>query len=141
MIPLGIAYAVIYYFLFRFLIVKFNLKTPGREDEDEDTKLYTKADYQAKNADGTAATSGPLKGTDRANAIISALGGADNLVRVDNCATRLRLEVKDSSVVNDAALKATGAVGVLKKGEGVQVIYGPTVSIIKTEMEETLGRD
>lgn len=141
MIPLGIAYAVIYYFLFRFLIVKFNLKTPGREDEDEDTKLYTKADYQSKNADGTAATSGQLKGTDRANAIISALGGADNLVRVDNCATRLRLEVKDSSVVNDAALKATGAVGVLKKGEGVQVIYGPTVSIIKTEMEETLGRD
>ncbi len=142
MIPLGIAYSVIYYFLFRFLITKFDLKTPGREDDDEEMKLYTKADYQAKNADGKASSaSGALKGTERANAIITALGGADNLVRVDNCATRLRLEVKDSSIVDDAALKATGAVGVLKKGEGVQVIYGPTVSIIKTEMEESLGRD
>ncbi len=141
MIPLGIAYSVIYYFLFRFLITKFDLKTPGREDDDEDTKLYTKADYQAKNNDTNTKSSGALKGTDRANAIINALGGADNLVRVDNCATRLRLEVKDSTIVDDAALKATGAVGVLKKGEGVQVIYGPTVSIIKTEMEEALGRD
>ncbi len=142
MIPLGLVYSVIYYFLFRFLIVKMNLKTPGREDDDQETQLYTKADYQAKNAGNKAnAGGGALKGTDRANAIIEALGGADNLIRVDNCATRLRLEVKDSNVVNDAALKSTGAIGVLKKGQGVQVIYGPTVSIVKTEIEEALGRD
>ncbi|RRD40887.1 PTS glucose transporter subunit IIA [Leptotrichia sp. OH3620_COT-345] len=141
MIPLGMVYSVVYYFLFRFLIIKMNLKTPGREDDDEEMKLYTKADYQAKNSENKNTASGSLKGSERANAIIAALGGADNLVRVDNCATRLRLEVKDSSVVDDAALKSTGALGVLKKGEGVQVIYGPSVSIVKTEMEEALGRD
>lgn len=135
MIPLGITYSVVYYFLFKFLILKFNLKTPGREDDNVETQLYTKADYQAKSNKEKQ----NVKGTERANAIIEALGGANNLVRVDNCATRLRLEVKDSAVVNEPALKATGAVGVLKSGTGVQVIYGPIVSIVKTEMEEVLG--
>lgn len=122
LVPLiGIPWFFVYYFLFTFLIKKFNFKTPGREDEDL-----------------TAATS-TGNASDRAQTIITALGGTDNLTTVDCCATRLRVSVRDSEIVDEALLKETGAKGVVIKGNGIQVIYGPHVTIIKNEITEIVG--
>lgn len=118
-IMIGIVWFFLYYFTFTFLIRKFNFKTPGREEKMEAVVAN--------------------QGFDRANAIISALGGTANLVNVDNCATRLRVTVKDSEQVDESELKRTGSKGLVKKGNGVQVIYGPQVSVIKNEIEEVLG--
>lgn len=141
-IPVGIVYFFLYYFIFTFLIKKYNLKTPGREDDDTETKLYTKADVQARDAaaKGQAAAGGTASGVDTVSQTITrALGGTKNITSIDNCATRLRCTVEDSSIVNDAALKATGAVGVIKKGKGVQVVYGPQVAVIKANLEDYLS--
>ena len=131
MIPIvGIAYFIIYFFLFRFMIRKLDYVTPGRENELEETKLYTRADYNEKKASEAA-------GGDQISAmILDGLGGKDNVVNVDCCATRLRVTVKDIEKVSDTTLKASGAAGVIKSGSGVQVIYGPRVSVIKSELEE-----
>ncbi|TLG77054.1 PTS transporter subunit EIIC [Culicoidibacter larvae] len=126
----GAVYSVIYYFVFKFIILKFNLQTPGREADDEESKLYTRADYNEKQAGGS-----------RAEQIIAGLGGAANIVNVDACATRLRLSVHDEQLVDETALKATGAAGVLKTKGAVQVVYGPQVSVIQSEVSESLGRD
>lgn len=135
-IPVGIVYFFLYFFIFKFLIKKFNLKTPGREDDDEETKLYTKADVNArKEAEKGAVSAQP----NALSAIITkGLGGAANISDVDCCATRLRVTVKDSAQVDEAVLKQSGAAGVIKKGKGVQVIYGPRVSVIKSDLEEYL---
>ena len=134
-IPVGIVYFFLYYFIFSFLIKKFNLKTPGREDDDEETKLYTKADVNAKKAEAKAGAAG----TDElSQAIANGLGGKKNITSVDCCATRLRCSVAKSELVNEKLLKATGAVGVIKKGQGVQVIYGPQVAVIKSNLETYL---
>ena len=130
-IPLGIAFFLVYYFLFSFLIKKFNFKTPGREEGSQETKLYTKADYNARKAEGNQ--------QDETSATITqGLGGADNIKDVDCCATRLRVTVHDGGKVNQDVLKTTGAAGVMQKGEGVQVVYGPQVNIIKAHLEEYL---
>ncbi len=135
-IPVGIVYFFLYFFIFKFLIKKFNLKTPGREDDDEETKLYTKADVNArKEAEKGAVSTQP----NALSAMITkGLGGAANISDVDCCATRLRVTVKDSAQVDEAVLKQSGAAGVIKKGKGVQVIYGPRVSVIKSDLEEYL---
>lgn len=135
-IPVGIVYFFLYFFIFKFLIKKFNLKTPGREDDDEETKLYTKADVNArKEAEKGAVSAQP----NALSAMITkGLGGAANISDVDCCATRLRVTVKDSVQVDEAVLKQSGAAGVIKKGKGVQVIYGPRVSVIKSDLEEYL---
>ena len=135
-IPVGIVYFFLYFFIFKFLIKKFNLKTPGREDDDEETKLYTKADVNArKEAEKGAVSTQP----NALSAMITkGLGGAANISDVDCCATRLRVTVKDSAQVDEAVLKQSGAAGVVKKGKGVQVIYGPRVSVIKSDLEEYL---
>ena len=134
----GIGYFVVYYFLFSFLIKKFNLKTPGREDDaNAEVKLYTKADVNAKK--GKASSKGKNASDDELSiAIVHGLGGKSNIESVDNCITRLRCVVVDSKKVKDDVLKATGAAGVIKSGSGVQVIYGPKVSIIKSNLEEYL---
>lgn len=130
-LPLGIAFFLVYYFLFSFLIKKFNFKTPGREEGSQETKLYTKADYNARKAEGSQ--------QDETSATITqGLGGADNIKDVDCCATRLRVTVHDGGKVNQDVLKTTGAAGVIQKGEGVQVVYGPQVNIIKAHLEEYL---
>ncbi|MBQ2533661.1 MAG: PTS transporter subunit EIIC, partial [Lachnospiraceae bacterium] len=129
----GIGYFIVYYLLFSFLIKKFNLKTPGREDDDEETKLYTRADYNAKNA-------GLSKEDAVSDQIMKGLGGKKNIVSVDCCATRLRVTVDNADLVNDGMLKATGASGVVHKGQGVQVIYGPHVTIIKSNLEDYLEK-
>lgn len=135
-IPVGIVYFFLYFFIFKFLIKKFNLKTPGREDDDEETKLYTKADVNArKEAEKGVVSAQP----NALSAMITkGLGGAANISDVDCCATRLRVTVKDSAQVDEAVLKQSGAAGVIKKGKGVQVIYGPRVSVIKSDLEEYL---
>ena len=141
-IPVGIIYFVLYYVIFTVLIKKLNLKTPGREDDDEETKLYTKADVNAKReaAKGNADVSNnSINQSDELSAIITrGLGGAANIEDVDCCATRLRCTVRDPKLVDDALLKSTKASGVIHKGQGVQVIYGPGVTVIKANLEEYL---
>ncbi len=143
----GAVYFVIYYFLFKFLIARFNFKTPGREDDDSEVKLYSRSDVDAKTGRNTSAgsSSGAEGGgtatkvdedTMLAASVVKGLGGLDNITDVDNCITRLRTEVKDSSVVDDALLKATGASGVMKSGRGVQIIYGPRVTAVAHAVRE-----
>lgn len=129
-IPVGIVYFFLYYFIFSFLIKKFDFKTPGREDDDVETRLYTKADVNAARAAGNDGIS-PL--------ITQGLGGKKNISDVDCCATRLRITVIDPKLVDDATLKATGASGVVHKGNGVQVIYGPNVTVVKSNLEDYLA--
>jgi len=128
----GIGYFVVYYLLFTFLIKKFDLKTPGREDTDE-VKLYRRSDVEAKK-------NGKNADTDELSAMICrGLGGKKNISDVDCCATRLRCTVHKAELVNDALLKQTGASGVVHKGVGVQIIYGPRVTVIKSNLEDYLA--
>ena len=135
-IPVGVVYFFLYYFIFSWMIRHFDFKTPGREDDDEETKLYTKADYQAQQ--GGAGAGGAAAGDVKSAAIARGLGSKRNITSVDCCATRLRCSVADSSLVDEKLLKATGAVGVIVRGTGVQVIYGPQVAVIKSNLETYL---
>ncbi|MFQ3847995.1 glucose-specific PTS transporter subunit IIBC [Staphylococcus shinii] len=119
-IPIGIIWFIMYYFIFRFLITKFNFKTPGREDE---------------------VTTEAVEVTDRAQTIIKALGGKENIDVVDCCATRLRVTLNTDKEVDKSMLSATQARGVIRKGNGVQVIYGPHVTTIKNEVEALLENE
>lgn len=135
-VPVGVVYFFLYYFIFSFLIKKFNLKTPGREEEDEETRLYTKADVNAKRTGNGPEAGQTGAAVDQRSADIARfLGGKKNITSVDCCATRLRCLVERPELVDEKGLKATGAVGVIKKGQGVQVIYGPNVTVIKAELE------
>lgn len=136
-IPVGIVYFILYYVIFSFLIKKFNLKTPGREDDAGEVKLYTKADVNTRKAKETDAE-GAVSEDELSKDITMGLGGKKNIDTVDCCATRLRCTVVKPELVNDAALKATGASGVIHKGNGVQVIYGPHVTVIKSNLEDYL---
>lgn len=164
----GVFYFIIYYFLFSFLIKKLNLRTPGRFDDDE-VKLYKRSDVDAKKkgssgtdlgdtavseSDGVAGSkSGGSAGSDEGDgskgaianelsiAICKGLGGKDNISDVDCCATRLRCTVFNADLVNDSVLRMTGASGVVHKGNGVQIIYGPKVTVIKSDFEEFLESD
>ena len=138
-IPVGIIYFLLYYFIFKFMIRKFDFKTPGREEDDVETKLYTKADVNARKA-----AAGEVQASDSedpvSEVITRGLGGKKNISDVDCCATRLRCTIHDASRVNDSILKATGASGVVHKGNGVQVIYGPNVTVIKSNLEDYLEK-
>lgn len=135
----GLVYAVIYYFVFYFMITKFNYKTPGREADDEETKLYTRQDVNDrknkadKKSDGTVDTVSAL--------ILKGLGGKENISDVDCCATRLRITVINPDLVQDNLLKDSGASGVVRKGDGIQVIYGPQVSVVKSNLEDFMETD
>ena len=132
----GIGYFLVYYGLFYFLIKKFNYKTPGREDDSQEVKLYTRADVNAAKADKKE-NAGADK--DIVSAMIAkGLGGVDNISDVDCCATRLRCTVIDEKKVDEGVLKQSGAAGVICKGNGIQVIYGPKVSVIKSNLEDYL---
>lgn len=127
----GIVYFFVYYFVFSFLIKKMDLKTPGREPDSEEPKLYRRADVEAaKSSKNSEYEESPL--------IVAGLGGKKNISDVDCCITRLRITVFDSNKVVDATLKASGASGVIKKGNGIQVVYGPKVAVIKSKLEEYL---
>ena len=133
-VVVGAVYFVLYYIIFRFMISKFDYKTPGRDDAEE-VKLYTRADVNAR----SAASGSVPAGNDPVSAlIVEGLGGAANLSDVDCCATRLRCTVKDAALVKQDVLKASGASGVICKGNGVQVVYGPKVAVIKAKLEDYL---
>lgn len=136
-IPVGILYFFLYYFIFKFMIKKFDFKTPGREDDDVETKLYTKADVNARKE---AQSDGVASEDAMSEAITKGLGGKKNISDVDCCATRLRCTVHDAARVSDGILKATRASGVVHKGNGVQVIYGPNVTVIKSNLEDYLEK-
>ena len=125
-IPLGIAAFVIFYVVFRFAITKFNLTTPGREDEDADA---AEANITLANNDFTAIASG----------VLAAIGGKGNVANVDYCATRLRFEVKDSTAVDEKAVKAAGAAGVIRPSKNAcQVVIGPKVQFVYDELKKML---
>ena len=134
-ILVGAGYSVVYYFLFKTLIIKLNLKTPGREGEDEETKLYSKADFQAaKGLDGKDEI------VQKAPEVLAALGGEENAISIDACITRLRVEVKDKSKVDKEKLKALGAVGVVEVGNGIQAIFGAKADAYRHEINRILER-
>ena len=138
-IPVGIIYFILYFVIFSFLIKKLDLKTPGREDTEE-TKLYTKADYKARQEGGSQSSGQALSLEDEKSMLITrGLGGKKNISDVDCCATRLRCTVVDPEKVNESILKQTGPSGIIKKGQGIQIIYGPSVSVIKSNLEEYLA--
>ena len=138
-IPVGIIYFILYYVIFTFMIKKFDFKTPGREDDDTETKLYTKADVNARKEGGKAAGAAAVTSNDPVSELITrGLGGKKNIVDVDCCATRLRITVAEPDRVRDELLKQTDSRGIVKKGQGVQVIYGPHVTVIKAKLEEYL---
>lgn len=139
-IPVGIVYFFLYYGIFTYLIKKYDFKTPGREDDDVEMKLFTKADYKAREAAKKEGSGGAEPAADPVSQMITrGLGGAENITSVDCCATRLRCSVADSTLVNEKALKSTGAAGVIVKGTGVQVVYGPQVAVIKSNLEDYLA--
>ncbi len=141
----GVIYFAVYYLLFRFMIKKFNYITPGREELEGETKLYTRADYNEKKAAKKDTAKSEKQDAEKvsgslAEQIVSALGGAENIRNLDGCATRLRVTVVDLALVSEDGLKKAGALGVVRRGEGVQVIYGPRVTVIKSEVEEYLAK-
>ncbi len=140
----GIVYFIVYYFLFKYLITKFDFKTPGREEDDQDTKLYTRADVNAAKSNNVSIDKNIKDKNSKDEVsplIVRGLGGSDNISDVDCCATRLRITVINSELIKEEDLKASGAAGVIKKGNGVQVIYGPRVTVIKSNLEDYLTDD
>ncbi len=136
-VVVGVVYFVVYYFLFSFLITKMDLKTPGRDDSEE-VKLYRRSDVDARKKGGQGAENEVSEEDALSASICRGLGGKKNISDVDCCATRLRCTVHKSELVDDNLLKATGASGVVHKGNGVQVIYGPRVTVIKSNLEDYL---
>ena len=123
LIPIGLVFGVIYYVVFRFVITKFNLKTPGREDDDESEEVNVKL----ANNDYTQIASIILKG----------VGGKENVVSIDNCVTRLRLEIKDQAKVNEKVIKSAGVSGVIRPGKtSLQVIVGTQVQFVADEFKK-----
>ncbi len=145
-VVVGIFYFIVYYFVFRFLIKKMNYKTPGRGEEEE-IKLYTRKDVERKSVKEKHKDTKHTDTEENVSAsmlmsrdICFGLGGVDNISDVDCCATRLRCTVHKAELVNDILLKQTGASGVIHKGNGVQIIYGPKVTVIKSDLEEYISR-
>ncbi len=148
----GIGYFIVYYVLFYYLIRRFDLKTPGRDNNDE-VKLYRRSDVDARKHGENVGEQGSGNGRksdvfrnhspqmETSRLICEGLGGKANISDVDCCATRLRCTVYDAALVKEDILRASGASGVVKKGNGVQVIYGPKVSVIKSNLEDYLEGD
>ena len=137
LIPVILVYFFLYFVVFRFFILKWDLKTPGREADDEEMHLVSKDEY--RQATGVGLPGGipvPENYDQKSALILKGVGGSANLGDIDCCATRLRLTLKDTEKVDQALLKSTGASGVVVKGSGIQVIYGPSVTIVKSNFEE-----
>ncbi len=128
---IGLCYAAVYYLVFYFMITKLDLATPGREPDDTAPKLYRRSDVDAaKKAQNT------INSADTVSALIlKGLGYKDNISDIDCCATRLRVTVLDPEKIDDSLLKKSGASGVIRKGNGVQIIYGPRVSVVKSNLD------
>ncbi|PJN55922.1 PTS system glucose-specific EIICBA component [Paenibacillus sp. GM2FR] len=135
LLPVGLAFGVVYYLLFRILIVKLNLKTPGREDDDDLDPVSDDADTAAPSP------SGVVSNESKAAKVLQNIGGADNITSIDACITRLRLVVKDEKAVKDSELKKLGASGVMRLGQGaVQVVFGPQAESIKDDIKEIMKK-
>ena len=128
----GAFYAILYYVTFSFLIRKFRYRTPGREEEGEESRLYTRRDLEERGRKAEA--------EDTSAQILEGLGGRENIADLDCCATRLRVTVRNAALVREDLLSASGASGVLRKGDGVQIIYGPRVSVIRSHLEDYMSR-
>lgn len=140
LILVGLCYAVVYYFVFFFMIKKFNLMTPGRDEKEEQTKLYTKADFKLKNESDEDVYETLNNGIEEnTHIILKALGGENNIVSVDSCITRLRVEVKDKSKVDKDMLKVLGAAGIMEVGNGIQAIFGAKADRYKNALNDILG--
>ncbi|HIZ48803.1 MAG TPA: glucose PTS transporter subunit EIIB, partial [Candidatus Gemmiger excrementavium] len=139
----GLVEIVVMYFLFYVLITKLNLKTPGREDGDEVIDLAANAAEVKKQIKaGGKAASKKEADAEAARRIIEGLGGADNIVNATNCMTRLRVEVKDPTLVKDKEwFKPTGSAGLVTKGVTIQIIYGPRAGHMVSIVNDALGRD
>ena len=136
-IMVGLLFSLVWFIVFRFLITKFNFKTPGREEDEEEAKLYTKKDYREKQA---AVGGIPAGGSTLAAQILDYLGGAENILDVTNCATRLRVNVKDASLVHpEKDFKAIGTHGLSANGTAIQVIVGLRVPKVREEFETCLA--
>jgi maltose/glucose PTS system EIICB component len=131
-ILVGLIMFAVYFLVFRTLILKMNLKTPGREEGVEGATQTAPAELKLSAAPGTNAY--PLGET-----IVTALGGSGNIENVDNCYTRLRLVLKDPNVVDEQMLKETGSKGVIKSGNNVQVVYGLNVKSVRDQVDQKLG--
>lgn len=136
LIGMGVVFFVVYYLLFRFAITKFNMRTPGREPEDE-FESEEQANLEA-GASGATTTAVAAPAQTKAEQLIAAFGGRDNLVNVDACITRLRMEVADKSKVDQAQLKALGAAGVLEVGNSVQAVFGTQSEALKNDIRDVL---
>lgn len=136
-IVVGLIMSVLYFVIFRTLILKLDLKTPGREDDDEETRLYSKNDFQQKTTQPTnAVTEHTINAL--GEEIIEGLGGRENIETVDNCYTRLRVIVKNVDEIHEDKLKKTGAKGVVRHGNNVQVVYGLHVKKMREAVEAAL---
>ncbi|MGL5050840.1 MAG: PTS transporter subunit EIIC, partial [Fusobacteriaceae bacterium] len=141
-LAIGIAFIPVYYFVFTYCIQKFNLKTPGREDEDEDVKLYSKQDFKNKKdaKNGNMVVENAY--FDQAYSFLEALGGASNIEVVNNCATRLRVSVLDENLVEkDGTFRAAGAHGIVRKGKSFQIIVGLSVPQVRDCFEDLMNKD
>jgi PTS system N-acetylglucosamine-specific IIC component len=146
LIGMGVVFFVVYYVLFRFAITKWNLRTPGREPEtefeaEEEANLGDSADSVTAVAVGGAATAtitapAPAATDSKAEQLIAAFGGRENLVNVDACITRLRMEVADKSKVDQARLKSLGAAGVIEVGNSVQAVFGTDAEALKNDIND-----
>ena len=121
LIPIGVVVGIIYYIVFRFIIVKFNLKTPGREDDEYETQVVLSNNNF----------------TEVARIILEGIGGPSNVTSIDNCITRLRLEVKDYTAVDEKKIKSAGVAGIIRPGKtSVQVIVGTQVQFVADEFKK-----
>jgi PTS system arbutin-like IIC component len=135
---IGLVFTVIYFFVFRTMILKFNLATPGREkDTESETKLYSKKDFKEKQQQDKKVSAKSGSGfTDKASSFLDALGGSENIEDLMNCATRLRVSVKDESKLHpDSVFHAAGAHGVVRNGKAIQIIVGLSVPQVREQFE------
>lgn len=148
-VAIGLAFSAVWFLVFRFLILKMNLKTPGREDLDEEARLISKDEYKQSRTDGSFGEStddDPVGEVEvsggvpaKASNYLKALGGAENIAGVTNCMTRLRINVKDESLVEDERVfKQYGAFGLVKRGKNVQIIDGTNVQHTRDEFDQLL---
>jgi N-acetylglucosamine PTS system EIICBA or EIICB component len=144
LIVMGFVFFAVYYLLFRFAITRWNLRTPGREPEsefeaEEAANLGVGADSATAvttGGSGTATLTAPAAVDSKAEQIIAAFGGRENLVNVDACITRLRMEVADPSKVDQARLKSLGAAGVVEVGNSVQAVFGTEAEALKNDIND-----
>jgi N-acetylglucosamine PTS system EIICBA or EIICB component len=146
LIVMGVVFFAVYYLLFRFAITRWNLRTPGREPEDEFEaeeaanlgEGAASATAVTASGSGTATMTAPAAVDSKAEQVIAAFGGRENLVNVDACITRLRMEVADRSKVDQARLKSLGAAGVVEVGNSVQAVFGTEAEALKNDIKDVL---